>query len=112
VGLDLDRMKEFVTKLPEGVLADIDDIARRMSKTRSLFIEEACCFYIEKIKRDNMLESMKTGYLEMAEINQVLAEEIWCDFACFPRNDYDDEYYDEEVGRIVRTENLDKWRKT
>ena len=55
---------------------------------------------------------MKTGYLEMAEINQVLAEEIWCDFACFPRNDYEDEYYSEVVGRIVRTENLDKWRKT
>jgi len=108
----LDRMKEFVTTLPEDMLADIDDIARKTSKTRSLFIEEACCFYIEKIRRDNMLESMKTGYLEMAEINQVLAEEIWCDFACLPRSDYEKEYYSDAIGRILHSENLDKWRKT
>ena len=85
----MNRTKEIVARLPEDVLVDIDNVVKKSNKTLSLFITEACCFYLEKIKRDRMLEAMKTGYLEMAEINQVLAEVIWCDFAHFCQSEYE-----------------------
>ncbi len=81
----LARMRRVVVAFPEDILAGIDDIVVETNKTRSLFIREACCFYMEKVKQENMREQMKTGYLEMAEINSLLAEEIACDFDCCPR---------------------------
>jgi CopG family transcriptional regulator/antitoxin EndoAI len=88
----LARMKRVVVAFPEDILAGIDDIVVETNKTRSLFIREACCFYMEKVKKENMREQMINGYLEMAEINRLLAEEIACDFDCFPRWGPADEY--------------------
>ena len=86
------RMKRVVVGFPEDVLEGLDDIVIETKKTRSLFIREACCFYMEKVKKENMRERMKAGYMEMAEINRLLAEEIACDFDCSPRLGYVDEY--------------------
>ena len=54
-----------------------------------MFITEACCFYLEKIKRDSMLEAMKTGYLEMAEINQVWLRRYGAILLIFARAEYE-----------------------
>ncbi|MGI6620793.1 MAG: hypothetical protein ACOX35_04985 [Bacillota bacterium] len=78
------KMKRVVVALPEDILAGIDDILVETKKTRSLFIREACCFYMEKVKKETMRAQMINGYLEMAEINRLLAEEIACDFDCLP----------------------------
>lgn len=87
----LARMKRVVVGFPEDILEGIDHIVVETNKSRSLFIREACHFYMEKVKQENMRERMKAGYLEMAEINRLLAEEIACDFDCSPKLGFVDE---------------------
>ncbi len=113
--MTLARMKRVVVGFPEDILAGIDDILVETNKSRSLFIREACHYYIEKVKKDNVREQMKTGYLEMAEINSVLAEEIACDFDCSPKLGYVDEYCAhamESISQSESSETLAKWRKS
>jgi len=67
------------------MLASIDDLISKMNQPRSVFIREACHFYIEEKRKQQLREKMKVGYQEMAELNRLLAEEIACDFDCVPR---------------------------
>jgi CopG family transcriptional regulator/antitoxin EndoAI len=111
----LTRMKRVVVGFPEDILEGMDDIVVETNKTRSLFIREACCFYMEKVKRENMRERMKAGYIEMAEINRLLAEEIACDFDCSPKLGYADEYCAhamESIFQPVTSQRFDKWGKS
>lgn len=108
----LARMKRVVVGFPEDILAGIDDIVVETNKSRSLFIREACCFYMEKVKKESMREQMRTGYLEMAEINSLLAEEIACDFDCLPRLGLVDEYCAHASESISRHDLPAKWRKS
>jgi CopG family transcriptional regulator/antitoxin EndoAI len=107
----LARMKRVVVAFPEDILAGIDDIVVETNKTRSVFIREACCFYMEKVKRETMREQMKAGYLEMAEINRLLAEEIACDFGCYPRLGPVEEYR-AYMAEISQHDVSAKWRKS
>lgn len=75
----------MVVGLPEEMLAGIDDLVSGSNQSRSLFIREACHFYIEEKRKEHLREQMKTGYQEMAELNRLLAEEMACDFDCLPR---------------------------
>ena len=62
--------------LPEDTLAGIDTLVSDTNLCRSELIREACSFYIEEKRRQNLRERMKAGYQEMAELNRLLAEEI------------------------------------
>lgn len=106
-------MKRVVVGFPEDILEGMDEIVVETNKTRSLFIREACSFYIEKMKRENMEEQMKTGYLEMAEINRRMAEEIACDFDCSPRPGYIDECCAHAMNTAFKTKiSFVRWRKS
>lgn len=73
------RLKRVVVGFTEEMLAGIDDLTLETNQCRSNLIREACSFYIEEKRRATFRERMKTGYLEMAELNRLLAEELGAD---------------------------------
>lgn len=67
--------KRIIITVPETLLCEVDDITMLESKNRSELVREAIRFYLGERKKKLMLEQMKKGYLEMAEINLSLAVE-------------------------------------
>lgn len=69
-----------MVSIPETLLEEVDDIKCIENKNRSELIREAMHFYLQEKRRRNMREEMRKGYLEMAEINLMLASEaIYCE---------------------------------
>jgi flagellar basal body rod protein FlgG len=64
--------KKIVVNLPESMLKEFDEILRKDNKNRSEFIREAIILYIEEKRKFKVREMMKTGYLEMSNVNVVL----------------------------------------
>jgi CopG family transcriptional regulator/antitoxin EndoAI len=67
-------LKKIAVCMPDTLLKEIDDMVCHECINRSEFIRTAMRFYISEIKRTNTIEKMKSGYLEMSEINITLAE--------------------------------------
>lgn len=66
--------------LPDSLLEEVDGFVQRDSGNRSKFIREAMKLYLKEKKRQEIRDKMRTGYLEMSEINlELAAESIWCD---------------------------------
>lgn len=61
--------------LPNNLLQEVDGFVQRGSGNRSEFIREAMKLYLREKKRQEIREQMKSGYLEMSEINVKLADE-------------------------------------
>lgn len=70
------RLRRVVVGFTEEMLAGIDDLTLETQKCRSTLIREACSLYIEERRRAAFREKMKNGYIEMAELNRLLAEEL------------------------------------
>ena len=68
------ELKRIAISLPNSLLKEIDDIVCDECCNRSEFVRNAMRFYIKELKRTNVVERMKAGYIEMAEINITLAE--------------------------------------
>ena len=66
--------KKIADGMPDTLLKEIDDMVCNGCINRSEFIRNAARFYMTEIKRSSMAEKMKSGYLEMSEINITLAE--------------------------------------
>jgi len=60
--------------MPDTLLKEIDDMVCHECINRSEFIRKAMRFYISEIKKNALVEKMKSGYMEMSEINLTLAE--------------------------------------
>lgn len=72
--------KRIMVSIPTALLDEVDDIKCSENKNRSELIREAMHFYLQEKKKKNIREEMRRGYLEMAQINVLLAEEaIYCD---------------------------------
>lgn len=67
--------KRIIITVPEKLLCEVDDITMLECKNRSELVREAIRFYLGERKKKLVLEQMKKGYLEMAEINLSLAAE-------------------------------------
>ncbi len=67
--------KRIIITIPENLLCEVDDIKFSESKNRSEIFREAIRFYIGERRRKLLIEQMKKGYLEMAEINLSIAYE-------------------------------------
>lgn len=65
--------KRIIVTVPENLLAEMDDVTIIECKNRSEIVREAIRFYLGERKRTLMIEQMKRGYIEMAEINLRLA---------------------------------------
>lgn len=68
-------LKRIMISIPDTLLQEVDGIIALEKRNRSEFVREAMRLYIEERKRKETREVMKRGYLEMAKINLVLAEE-------------------------------------
>ncbi|MDD4169009.1 MAG: ribbon-helix-helix protein, CopG family [Desulfotomaculaceae bacterium] len=71
----MSRVKKIMICLPNSLLDEVDRIAAAEKLSRSEFIREGVKMYIEDRKRQILIEQMKKGYLEMANINLALAIE-------------------------------------
>lgn len=69
------ELKRIMISIPNNLLKEIDGIVAMEKLSRSQFVRDAMCLYIEERKRKVILESMRKGYQEMAAINLTLAEE-------------------------------------
>jgi len=69
----LPASKRIIVTVPENLLAEMDDVTIIECKNRSEIVREAIRFYLGERKRTLMIEQMKRGYIEMAEINLRLA---------------------------------------
>lgn len=65
--------KRIIITVPENLLAEVDYMTVLDSKNRSEIVREAIRFYLGERKRNLMREQMKKGYLEMAQLNLIIA---------------------------------------
>jgi len=69
--------KRIIVTLSEMLLSEVDQVTCLENKNRSDLVREALQFYVDKRKREVLVEQMKNGYLEMARINLTLACELF-----------------------------------
>jgi len=69
----LPSSKRIIITIPENLLCEVDNIKCIESKNRSEIFREAIRFYLGERRRKLLIEQMKKGYLEMAEINLNMA---------------------------------------
>lgn len=67
--------RRIIISVPENLLCEVDDITALESMNRSELVREALRFYLGEYKKKLVIEQMKKGYLEMAEINLNIANE-------------------------------------
>ena len=66
--------KRIMVSLPDSLLEEVDYIVAIEKKNRSEFVKEAMKLYIREKRRVEVSEKLKTGYVEMSQINLTLAE--------------------------------------
>ena len=67
--------KRINISIPTQLLSEVDRFMALDNKNRSEVVREAISLYLSQRKRDLIIERMKRGYLEMAEININIASE-------------------------------------
>jgi len=71
----MQQLRKVLVSLPDSLLSEMDRLANTDETRRSTIMQEAISQYIDKRKRQLMIEQMKKGYIEMANINLALAME-------------------------------------
>lgn len=71
----LAQTKRIMISLPDSLLKEVDGLVAVENRNRSELIREAMHLYLQEIKRQQIREKLKQGYLEMAETNLGLAKE-------------------------------------
>ena len=74
-GVSVAELKRIMISIPNSLLKEVDGIAAMEKLSRSQFVRDAMCSYIEERKRKAIRDNMRKGYQEMAAINLTLAEE-------------------------------------
>lgn len=67
-------LKRIIVSLPNNLLEEVDGIVALENKNRSEFIRDAMRLYIKEREKIRVREQLKTGYMQMAEINVKLSE--------------------------------------
>lgn len=73
-GAIVGQSKKIMISLPDSLLKEVDEIVSLEKKNRSECIREAMKLYIQEKKKLEIRESLKKGYVEMANINLAIAE--------------------------------------
>jgi CopG family transcriptional regulator/antitoxin EndoAI len=73
--LVLPASKRIIITVSENLLYEVDEYMVMERKNRSEVVRDAIKYYLGERKRELMMEQMKRGYLEMAEINLGIANE-------------------------------------
>lgn len=66
---------KVLISLPPELLSQVDDFAHERGMARSELMRIALKQYLEREHRMELRAEMRRGYMEMARINQTLAEE-------------------------------------
>lgn len=69
--------KRIMISLPHNLLAEVDGIIADEKWTRSDFIREATRLYLLEREKQQIRERMQRGYVEMAKLNLLLANEAF-----------------------------------
>lgn len=69
------ELKRVMISVPANLLEEVDRIAAQDKKSRTLVIRQAMQTLVKMRRKEEMIASMKRGYLEMGQINLALAEE-------------------------------------
>jgi CopG family transcriptional regulator/antitoxin EndoAI len=73
----LPAFKRIKVTLSEFLLSKVDSFTVMDKRSHSDIVREALQCYLDKSKRELLVEQMKNGYVEMALINLTLACEIF-----------------------------------
>ncbi len=76
------------------MLKEIDNIVSVEKTNRSEFVREAMKLYLREKRKIQIMDKMKKGYLEMAEINIKLSE------VCFDADCDQQQKYEERLGEL------------
>jgi CopG family transcriptional regulator/antitoxin EndoAI len=68
------RTKKIVVSIPNNLLEQVDCIISLENKNRSEFIRDAMRLYIRERENIRLIDQLKNGYVQMAEINIKFAE--------------------------------------
>jgi CopG family transcriptional regulator / antitoxin EndoAI len=90
----LAQFKKILISLPDNLLKEIDSLVSLENTNRSEFVRKATILYIREKKKLEMIEKMKKGYKEMAEINLRLAE------SCIDADNELQEFYENRLGEM------------
>lgn len=102
--------KKLVVNLSEKLNNELNNRALDEDyKKRSQFIKDVIILYIEEKKKLNLIEQMKKGYMEMAELNEEIAEmgfasdikELKDYEAKLSESDFPDDKYNSEKRRYI-----------
>lgn len=88
------ELRKILISIPDNLLKEVDSIVSLEKTNRSKFVREAMSLYLREKQRIRMVEGMKKGYLEMAEINIKLAE------ICFDADCAQQQNYEERLGEM------------
>ncbi|MDP4178813.1 MAG: CopG family transcriptional regulator [Bacillota bacterium] len=70
----MSNSKKLVIDLSDKLYNDFNRALEEDCKDKGEFIKESIILYVENKKKINYLDKMKNGYLEMAELNEEIAE--------------------------------------
>lgn len=93
------ELRKILVSLPDNLLKEIDHIVSVEKTNRSEFVREAMKLYIREKRKIQMVDSMKKGYQEMAEINIRLAE------MCIDADCNQNQNYEERLGELEKIDN-------
>ena len=88
------ELRKILTSLPDNLLKEIDNIVSVERTNRSEFVREAMRLYIREKRKIQIMDKMKKGYQEMAEINIKLAE------VCYDADCDQQQNYEERLGEL------------
>jgi CopG family transcriptional regulator/antitoxin EndoAI len=71
------KTKRIMITLPHTLLQEVDGVAKKEHSNRSELIRQAMKFYLRERKKRQLRETMKKGYMEMANINLDMASEAF-----------------------------------
>ena len=83
------ELRKILISLPDNLLKEIDNIVSVERTNRSEFVREAMRLYIREKRKIQIMDKMKKGYQEMAQINIKLAE-VCYDADCDQQQNYEE----------------------
>jgi len=90
----LAELRKILVSLPDNLLKEIDYIVSVEKTNRSEFVREAMKLYLREKRKLQLIDIMKKGYQEMADINIRLAE------MCIDADCKQNQKYEERLGEL------------
>lgn len=69
--------KRIMISIPQYLLQEVDGVVEKENSNRSELIRQAMKMYLTERKKRHIRETMKKGYMEMANINLNMASEAF-----------------------------------